>query len=70
MPIDVAVEEPRARVISHEPNRNVIVSGADAYDVAHDRVVKAVRRVAACAADDAEGMSVLIKTQERVDQQF
>ena len=67
MPIDVALEGPRARVISHEPNRNVIVSGADAYD-AHDGVVKVVRRVAACAADDAEGMSVLIKTQERGDQ--
>ena len=69
MPIDVAVEGPRARVISHEPNRSVIVRGADAYDVAYDGVVKVVRRVAR-ATDDAESMLVLIKTQERGDQQF
>jgi len=59
VPIDVAVEEPRAGVVSHEPNRNVIVCGADAHDVAHDGVVKVVRRVAR-AADDAEGMPMQV----------
>ena len=72
VPIDVAVEEPRARVVSPEPERNIIGRGAGAYDVAHDGVVEVVRRVAR-AADDAECMSmqvdrVLLKMQELCDQ--
>jgi hypothetical protein len=74
VPIDMAVEEPRARVVSHEPNRDVIVRGADAYDVAHDGVVIVVRRVAR-ATDDVEDMSMhmdrvlMKKMQEHGDQQ-
>ena len=73
VPIDMAVEEPRARVVSYEPERNIIGRAASAYDVAHNGIVEVVRRVA-CATDDVEGMSmqvdrVLLKTQELCDQQ-
>ena len=46
VPIDVAVEEPWAGVVSVESNRDVIAYArvADAHDVAHDRVVIVVKR--------------------------
>ena len=45
MPIDVAVEEPWAGVVSVESNRDVIAYArvADAHDVAHDGVDIIVR---------------------------
>ena len=42
VPIDVAVEEPRARVVSEEPDRHIITRVADAHDVADDRIIKIV----------------------------
>ena len=42
MPINVAVEEPRARVVSEESDRDIITRVADAHDVADDRVIKVV----------------------------
>jgi hypothetical protein len=42
VPIDVAVEEPWARVVSEEPDRHIITRVADADDVAEDRIVKVV----------------------------
>ena len=39
VPIDVAMEEPRARVIREEPDRDIITEVADAHDVAVDRVL-------------------------------
>ncbi len=53
MEVDVAVEEPRARVVSPETDRDVvIVSGrARADDVAPDGIVVVVRAVAGAAYD-------------------
>jgi hypothetical protein len=42
MPIYVAMEEPRARVVREEPDRDIISSIADAHDVADDRVHEVV----------------------------
>jgi hypothetical protein len=55
MPINVAVEEPRARIVSEESDRDIIVIGnvPDAHDIADDRVVKVIC-FAAGAADDVE----------------
>jgi hypothetical protein len=44
MPIDVAVEEPWARVVGEESNRDVISWVANAHDVAYDGVDVIVRR--------------------------
>ena len=59
MPIDVAVKEPRPRVVSLEPDRDIIIRVAEADNVAHDRVVVVVRR-ASRAADDVEDVSVQV----------
>jgi hypothetical protein len=61
MPINVAVEEPRARIVSEESDRDVIVIGyvSDAHNIADDRVVE-VKCLAAGAADDVEGVSVQV----------
>ena len=45
MPINVAVEEPRARVVREEPDRDIITGGADAHNIAEDRVLEVVRGV-------------------------
>ena len=42
MPINVAVEKPRARVVGKESDRDIIARVADAHDVADDRVIKVV----------------------------
>jgi len=42
MPVNVAVEEPRARVVREEPDRDIITGVADVHDVADDRVHKVV----------------------------
>jgi hypothetical protein len=60
VPINVAVEEPRTRVVSHESDRDIIIRAPDAYDVAHNGVVEVVRRVS-CAADDVEDMAMQVK---------
>jgi hypothetical protein len=59
VPIDVAVEEPRARVVSHEPDRDIIGFDAYVHDVAYDGVVEVVRRTS-CAANDVEGMPMQV----------
>ena len=59
MPVDVAVEEPRARVVGEEPDRDVVAQVADAHDVADDGVYKVVRGVAG-AADYGECMSMQV----------
>ena len=55
--VDVAVEEPRARVVGLEADRDVVARGGRArrHDVAPDRVVVVVYS-RACAADDGEGV--------------
>jgi hypothetical protein len=46
VPIDVTVEEPRARVVSEEPNRYQVRStSASAHDITNDGVVKVVGRI-------------------------
>ena len=59
VPIDVAVKEPRPRVVSLEPDRDFIVQATNAYNVAYDWVIEVVRRVAR-AANDVEDMSMQV----------
>jgi hypothetical protein len=59
MPINVAVEEPRARIVSFESDRDVIARVPDAHDIAFDGVVEVISGVAG-AADDVEGVSVQV----------
>ena len=42
VPVNVAVEEPRARVVREKPDRDIITCVADAHDVADDGVLKVV----------------------------
>ena len=42
VPVNVAVEEPRTRVVREEPDRDIIARVADAYDVADNWVHKVV----------------------------
>jgi hypothetical protein len=55
----VAVEEPRAGVVSKEPDRDIITGVADAHDVADDRVIKVVR-VTTSTADYEEIMTMYV----------
>jgi hypothetical protein len=57
MPVDVAVEEPRARVVSKESDRDIITRVADAHDIADDRVIKVVRRITS-TSDYGESMAM------------
>lgn len=59
MPINVAVEEPRARVVSEESDRNVIARVPDAHNIADDGIVEVIS-FAVGAADDVEGVSVQV----------
>ena len=55
--VDVAVEEPRARVVGAEADRDVVVVGRSARrdDIAPDGVLVVVGR-RACRANDREGV--------------
>ena len=53
MPIDVAVQEPRARIVREESDRDIIPRISHAHDVADDRVVVVVSRISS-AADHVE----------------
>jgi len=55
----VAVEEPRARVVREESDRDVITRLAHAHDVADDGVIVVVVQVTS-AADNMERMSVQV----------
>ena len=57
MPIDVAVEEPRARVIGIKANRDFIPSSTYTHDIPDNRIIKVVGRVSS-AADHMEVVSV------------
>jgi len=59
MPIDVAVEEPRARIISKESDRDIIARVPNAHDIAKNGIVIVISLVAG-AADDVEGVSVQV----------
>ena len=57
MPVDVAVEEPRARVVGKEANCDFIPSSTYTHDIPDNGVVKVVGRVPS-AADHMEVVSV------------
>jgi hypothetical protein len=57
VPVDVAVEEPRAGVISKEANCDNIPSVTHAHNIPDNGVVEIVRRVT-CATDDVEVVPV------------
>jgi hypothetical protein len=59
VPINVTVEEPRARIVREESDRHIVTGGADAHHVADDRIVKVVSRVSS-TAHDVEGVSVQV----------
>jgi hypothetical protein len=59
VPINVAVEEPRAGVVREEPDRDIITYFADAHDVSEDRVHKVVRGVTGTAYN-SERMSMQV----------
>jgi hypothetical protein len=53
VPVDVAVEEPRAGIVGDEPNCDIIPSETNAHNISNNRVVKVVCR-ATGAADHVE----------------
>jgi hypothetical protein len=57
VPVNVAVEEPRAGIVGEETNRDVITSGTNTHDIPNNRVVKVVGRVTS-AADHMEVMAM------------
>ena len=57
MPINVTMEEPRARIVSAEPERDIITRSTDVHSVAPNRVCIVVRRTA-CNTDDVKGVTV------------
>jgi hypothetical protein len=59
MPINMAMEKPRPRVISHKPNRNIISLFAHADYVTYYGVVPVVGTVP-CTANDIERMAVKV----------
>ena len=46
MPIDVAMEEPRSRIVREEPDRDFVPSVTNTHDISNNRVVEVVGRVA------------------------
>jgi len=59
VPIDVAVQEPRARIVSEESDRHIIPRISHAHDIADDRVVIVVSRTSS-AADHVEVVSMQV----------
>jgi len=59
VPVNVTVEEPRARVVRLEPDRDIIASSSDAHNVTDDGVIIVVGRVAR-AADNVERVAVQV----------
>ena len=57
MPINVTMEEPRARIVSAEPERDIISRSTDVHSVASNRVCIVVRRTA-CNTNDVKGVTV------------
>jgi hypothetical protein len=45
VPVNVAVEEPGARVVSEEPDRDIVARVAHGHDIAEDRVIEVVCRI-------------------------
>jgi len=62
VPVDMAVEEPRARIVGEETNRDIIPSVTNTHDITKNRVVKVVRRV----TDAADHMEVVAVQMNRM----
>jgi hypothetical protein len=45
VPIDVAMEDPRPRIVCEEPDRDFVPGVTSTYNISNDRVIKVVRRV-------------------------
>jgi hypothetical protein len=59
MPIDMAVEEPRSRIVREEPDRDFVSRVTHTYDISNDRIVEVVGRIS-CAPDYMEIMPVQV----------
>ena len=59
MPVNVTVEEPRARVVRLEPDRDIITLISDAHNVTDDGVIIVVG-VIARAANNVERVTVQV----------
>lgn len=57
MPVNMTMQEPRARVVSNEAERNVVVGTSDVHHITTDGVGVIVRR-ASSNAYDVKGVSV------------
>jgi hypothetical protein len=55
VPVNVAMEEPRSRVVREEPDRYFVPSVTNTHNISDDRVVEIVRRIP-CAPDYMEIM--------------
>ena len=49
MPVDVAMEEPRSRIVGEEPDCDVIPGVANTHDISDNRVDEVVGRVTSAA---------------------
>ena len=59
MPVNVTVEEPRARIVRLEPDRDIITLISDAHNVTDDGVIIVVG-VIARAANNVERVTVQV----------
>ena len=59
MPIDVAVEEPRTRIVGVEADRNVVTSVANTHNIANHGVNEVVGRIPS-TTDHREGVPVQV----------
>jgi len=59
VPVDVTVEEPWARVVRLEPDRDIIASSSDAHNITDDGVIIVVGLVAR-ATDNVERVAVQV----------
>ena len=59
VPVNVTVEEPRARVVGLEPDRDIIASSSDAHNITDDGVIIVVGLVAR-ATDNVERVAVQV----------
>ena len=59
VPVNVAVEEPRAGVVREEADRDIVTGVADAHDVPNHGIVEVVRGIAS-ATEHVEGVSVQV----------
>ena len=59
MPINVAVEEPRTRIVGEEPDRDVVASDADTDNITTYGVIEVVGRIPS-TTDHGEGVPMQV----------